>query len=131
MRRGRPRLVSGWRRASVEAMRREEAKTCFGGTETNTALLRKAASNSYVLKFHYDKPTLPLAQFASRTAILINKVDGTAQVTYKKRASGLLPEALSKDGGYLLSHLRSTIGVNGLNFSVRNGKRWNPVAITT
>ena len=91
VRRGRPRLVSGWRRASKEAMRREEAKTCFGGTETNTALLRKAASNSYVLKFHYDKPTLPLAQFASRTAILINKVNGTAQDT-KKRASGLLPK---------------------------------------
>ena len=34
-------------------------------------------------------------------------------------------------GGYLLSHLRSTIGVIGLNFSVRNGKRWNPGAITT
>ena len=27
--------------------------------------------------------------------------------------------------------LRSTIGVTGLNFSVRNGKRWNPGAITT
>ena len=40
-------------------------------------------------------------------------------------------EALRKDGGYLLSHLRSTIGVNGLNFSVRNGKRWNPAAIAT
>ena len=63
VRRDHPRLVSGWRRASKEAMRREEAKTCFGGTETNTALLRKAASNSYVLKFHY----------------------GTAQVTQKKK----------------------------------------------
>ena len=27
--------------------------------------------------------------------------------------------------------LRSTIGVTGLNFSVRNGKRWNPGAIVT
>ena len=27
--------------------------------------------------------------------------------------------------------LRSTIGVTGLNFSVRNGKRWNPDAIVT
>ena len=26
---------------------------------------------------------------------------------------------------------RSTIGVDGLNFSVRNGQRWNPVAIAT
>ena len=36
-----------------------------------------------------------------------------------------------KNGGYLLSHKRSTIGVVGLNFSVRNGKRWNPDAIAT
>ena len=34
-------------------------------------------------------------------------------------------------GGYLLSHFRSTIGVAGFNFSVRNGKRWNPRAVTT
>jgi len=25
----------------------------------------------------------------------------------------------------------STIGAGGLNFSVRNGKRWNPAAIVT
>ena len=34
-------------------------------------------------------------------------------------------------GGYLLSHFRSTIGGAGFNFSVRNGKRWNPRAVTT
>ena len=34
-------------------------------------------------------------------------------------------------GGYLLSHFRSTIGVVRLNFSVRNGNRWDPHAITT
>ena len=34
-------------------------------------------------------------------------------------------------GGYLLSHFRSTIGVVRFNFSVRNGKRWSPHAITT
>ena len=32
-------------------------------------------------------------------------------------------------GGYLLSHFRSTIGVVRLNFSVRNGKRWDPHAM--
>ena len=37
----------------------------------------------------------------------------------------------SENGGYLLSHKRSTIGAVGLNFSVRNGKRWNPDTITT
>ena len=35
-------------------------------------------------------------------------------------------ELSEKNGDYLLSHLRSTIGVTKLNFSVRNGKRWNP-----
>jgi hypothetical protein len=34
-------------------------------------------------------------------------------------------------GDYLLSHKCSTIGADGLNFSVRNGKRWNPAAIVT
>ena len=34
-------------------------------------------------------------------------------------------------GGYLLSHFRSTIGVAGFNFSVRNGKRWSPRAMAT
>ena len=37
----------------------------------------------------------------------------------------------SEGGGYLLSRFRSTIGVAGLNFSVRDGKRWIPRAITT
>ena len=34
-------------------------------------------------------------------------------------------------GSDLLSHKRSTIGATGLNFSVRNGKRWNTRAIAT
>ena len=33
-------------------------------------------------------------------------------------------------GGYLLFRFRSTIGVAGFNFSVRNGKRWIPRAVT-
>ena len=39
--------------------------------------------------------------------------------------------ALFVRGGDLLSHFRSTIGAVRFNFSVRNGKRWNPHAITT
>ncbi len=39
---------------------------------------------------------------------------------------------LLENGGYLLSHLAgSTIGAGGLNFSVRDGKRWNPATIAT
>ena len=40
-------------------------------------------------------------------------------------------KGLIKVGDDLLSHFRSTIGAVGLNFSVRNGKRWNPDAIVT
>ena len=38
-------------------------------------------------------------------------------------------QARGSGGGYLLSHFRSTIGAAGFNFSVRNGKRWNPRAM--
>ena len=38
---------------------------------------------------------------------------------------------LSENGGYLLSHKRSTIGVAELNDPVRNGKGWDLSAITT
>ena len=59
-----------------------------------------------------------------------------ARPTPNKRDSGvtayaITPELFAEKGGYLLSHLRSTIGTIGLNFSVRNGKRWNPNVITT
>ena len=38
---------------------------------------------------------------------------------------------MKKEGGDLLSRLRSTIGAVGLNFSVRNGKRWDTNAVAT
>ena len=44
------------------------------------------------------------------------------------------PEALMKKkkaATYSPALHCSTIGASGLNFSVRNGKRWNPTAITT
>ena len=52
---------------------------------------------------------------------------------YKNRkALPVKPERLLiKVGDDLLSHNCSTIGAGRLNFSVRNGKRWNPVAIVT
>ena len=49
----------------------------------------------------------------------------------KEGRSKLFAQSVLKNGSDLLSHLRSTIGVNGLNFSVRNGKRWNPATIAT
>ena len=52
---------------------------------------------------------------------------GTEKGEGDLRLSGASPSPVG--GGYLLSHSRSTIGVAGLNFSVRDGKRWNPRAI--
>ena len=52
------------------------------------------------------------------------------QHTKKREATSLLTSPLL-GGGYLLSHFRSTIGVVRLNFSVRDGKRWDPHAMTT
>ena len=51
-------------------------------------------------------------------------------VSIKNEGANLAIDSLL-GGGYLLSHFRSTIGVVRLNFSVRNGKRWDPHAITT
>ena len=49
----------------------------------------------------------------------------------KKQGSRCFNSDSLLGGGYLLSHFRSTIGVVRLNFSVRNGKRWDPHAMTT
>ena len=49
---------------------------------------------------------------------------------HKQREPKLLLR-LSENGGYLLSHKRSTIGVAELNDPVRNGKGWDLSAITT
>ena len=54
-----------------------------------------------------------------------------AQKKESPESSSLNSGGLRQNGGYLLSHLRSTIGVAKLNFSVRNGKRWDLRAITT
>ncbi len=39
--------------------------------------------------------------------------------------------SLKKAASYSPALHCSTIGAGGLNFSVRNGKRWDPAAITT
>ena len=54
--------------------------------------------------------------------------------TTKKRAPKISLQSsliLKKAATYSPALHCSTIGADGLNFSVRNGKRWNPDAITT
>ena len=76
------------------------------------------------VRLHHGRPRVPLRQRPRRR--------GRRREKDKKRASRNpwgTGRTQTEDGGYLLSHLRSTIGVSGLNFSVRNGKRWNPAAL--
>ena len=51
----------------------------------------------------------------------------------KRRVDSLLESTRSSKTAATYSPTRqgSTIGVGGLNFSVRDGKRWNPAAIAT
>ena len=51
----------------------------------------------------------------------------------KKAPTTFVIEALDKKEAATYSPALhcSTIGASGLNFSVRNGKRWDPAAITT
>ena len=53
--------------------------------------------------------------------------------TKRREPRRLLSRALSvkKAASYSPALHCSTIGAGGLNFSVRNGKRWDPAAITT
>ena len=80
-----------------------------------------------IVTFFYNNISFlkKVAGFGEERLYLGNKKRGSLQSLWH---GGCLGE----DGGYLLSHLvGSTIGAAGLNFSVRDGKRWNPGAIAT
>ena len=82
------------------------------------------------MKVHSKKELRPLC-----ASVLKNNLPFFVPLCYNTVTQKKAPENLAasgaQDGGYLLSHLRSTIGVTKLNFSVRNGKRWNLRAIAT
>ena len=75
-----------------------------------------------------DKDTNNISLFKETTTYF--SLNATINDT-KKPPIYFYIEGFKKKGSYLLSHKRSTIGVTRLNFSVRNGKRWNPCAIAT
>ena len=68
--------------------------------------------------------------FVSVSVVILVFIKVSVLVYIKQEDPRLLLSPLLR-GDYLLSHFRSTIGVVRLNFSVRNGKRWNPHAIIT
>ncbi len=74
---------------------------------------------------------MPTRQHGLQFIQFVQPVQLLLQSGYKKTREPLLTNDSLLGGGYLLSHFRSTIGVVRLNFSVRNGKRWDPHAMTT
>ena len=80
---------------------------------------------------HTQISSIPLAT----TQVIDERYRQSLLQTHKKdsyQIITLIGVSCIKKGGDLLSRLvDSTIGATGLNFSVRNGKRWNPGAITT
>ena len=63
---------------------------------------------------------------------LLSKHKTTKKPRYLPAAGLMEGEPSQGLGNDLLSHrLGSTIGAAGLNYSVRNGKRWTPCAIVT
>ena len=73
-------------------------------------------------------PSLPNLSSLSRFPIFLRFL--FAGGAGKKKESAPLESTL-QGGDYLLFRFRSTIGVIRFNFSVRNGKRWNPYAMFT
>ena len=62
--------------------------------------------------------------------LLYHAVGALLEHITKKTAVKFITAALKKLAiTYSPTLHRSTIGANGLNFSVRDGKRWNPAAI--
>ena len=57
----------------------------------------------------------------------------TLAITHRKspEIANILDSFLKTAASYSPALHCSTIGADGLNFSVRNGKRWDPDAITT
>ena len=78
---------------------------------------------------------LPRAAFVtdSSVCVTISRLAATNLTAWnKKKTSRFSSEGLWRLAAtYSPTWYSSTIGANGLNFSVRDGKRWIPVAITT
>ena len=89
------------------------------------------AKNSSILQ-PFNPSARRLRRFALQRILqsfnpLLNEESLEPTFRQSKASSALIKKAAS----YSPALHCSTIGAGGLNFSVRNGKRWNPAAITT
>ena len=93
-----------------------------------TSSQSKIPKSSIIRNLEYSKNRNYLSALSAPSALIYQSAN-FPRLGIKKRERQIAL-SLSVGGGYLLSHFRSTIGVAGFNFSVRNGKRWIPRAVT-
>ena len=106
-----------------------EKKSTSQQAANPTSSQSKIPKTSIIRNLEYSKNRNYLSAPSALSAP-INQSANFSLMGIKKRERQIAL-SLSVGGGYLLSHFRSTIGVVRLNFSVRNGKRWDPHAMTT
>ena len=115
--------------------------TMYSSSDEDVTTERRAdpkggkGSSRKTLKTRKGCPSSSLeAPFTSLSSLSPQRHSFGNSPSNKKREPPSIPAqgfSLRKRRLPTLPLLRSTIGVVGLNFSVRNGKRWNPNAITT
>ena len=106
-----------------------EKKSTSQQAANPTSSQSKIPKTSIIRNLEYSKNRNYLSALSAPSALIYQSAN-FPRLGIKKRERQIAL-SLSVGGGYLLSHFRSTIGVVRLNFSVRNGKRWDPHAITT
>ena len=93
------------------------------------AFLQRSDLTNEVNEVTLAKKLIPI--LTNQPINLVNIITQSTQGTKKASCNISLHEAFKKRRLSTLPQNCSTIDVDRLNFSVRNGKRWNPVAITT
>ena len=83
--------------------------------------------------FSFERDEAPVIRVTFKNGQVVSVTDGPLIQPFCriKKESPDCSEDSKEAATYSPTCYCSTIGVNGLNFSVRNGKRWNPVAIVT
>ena len=110
----------------------------YGGSDFQDHSKRKRPQRFLSKVFVKKKGGYLLSRIALFDTVYHQCMDGMVAAIFKtsqneKDLRDFSPRSLirKKAATYSPALHCSTIGASGLNFSVRNGKRWNPTAITT
>ena len=124
-------------RTSTPTVAHSKNTTFMDTKERNPSCLTQPPPENHAGARNPEHPNISL--FTRRTSVLIILIKIPAPIIqhlYREKQKG--PDYFRNQGPYQKKAATyspalhcSTIGATGLNFSVRNGKRWNPGAMTT